>query len=72
MTAVLDHTEHAFESLIVSEMTAPAAGWLAGEPKSYDAASGLYPDDVIGFIAETQPKAWPDYYLPLAHDLKGS
>jgi len=21
---------------------------------------------------KTQPKAWTDYYLPVAHDLKGS
>jgi NitT/TauT family transport system substrate-binding protein len=21
---------------------------------------------------KTQPKAWTDYYLPIAHDLKGS
>jgi type I restriction enzyme R subunit len=57
VTAVLDHTEHAFESLIVKEMTT-AGGWLQGDPKAYDATLALYPEDVLGFIAETQPKAW--------------
>lgn len=57
MTAFLDHTEHAFESLIVKEMTT-AGGWLQGNPKVYDATRALYVEDVFGFISDTQPKAW--------------
>lgn len=52
----LDHSETAFEALIVHELT--DAGWLTGDPAEYNATLGLYPDDVIAFVTETQPKAW--------------
>ena len=62
--AVLDHTESAFERLICREMI--SAGWEGEDPdggpptefKSYDGALGLYGDDAIAFVMETQPKAW--------------
>jgi len=62
--ATIDHTEAAFERLIVREMV--AAGWFGedldkGEPhdrENFDPELGLYTDDLIIFIAETQPKAW--------------
>jgi len=54
--SVLAHDEKAFETLIVAELT--EAGWLEGAPSAYDAHLGVYPDDAVGFVAETQPKAW--------------
>ena len=53
----LDHTESAFETLIVAELTG-SGGWEQGDPKNYDASAGLYPEDVVGFISDTQPKKW--------------
>jgi len=32
-----------------------AGGWLAGDPKNYDRKLALYPEDVIGWIKDTQP-----------------
>ncbi|MGI8946057.1 MAG: type I restriction endonuclease [Thermoleophilaceae bacterium] len=56
MTA-LDHTEAAFETLIVSALTADGR-WVAGDPADYDAQLGLYPADVVEFVGQTQPKNW--------------
>ncbi|MEV4422746.1 type I restriction endonuclease [Patulibacter sp. NPDC049589] len=52
----LDHSESAFEALIVAELA--DAGWRTGDPKDYDAHLGLYADDVVAFVTATQPKAW--------------
>jgi hypothetical protein len=51
----LDHTEAAFETLIVSAMTADGR-WVGGDPKDYDPHLGLYPADAVDFIVATQPK----------------
>ncbi|MFN8133127.1 MAG: type I restriction endonuclease [Solirubrobacteraceae bacterium] len=64
--AVLDHTEAAFERLIVGEMLR-GGGWIGCDPgadgaledaKRYDADLGLFPDDLIEFVKQTQPKSW--------------
>lgn len=57
MTSALPHTEQAFEQLIVAELTG-AGGWIGGDPRGYDAHLGLYPEDVTGFVTETQPAKW--------------
>jgi type I restriction enzyme, R subunit len=57
MPASLPHTERAFEELIVDELTVDDS-WVTGDPRGYDAALGLYPEDVIGFVEETQPSRW--------------
>src|SRR5205807_8104067 len=54
---VVDHTEHAFELEIVADLSA-SGGWVEGDAKNYDAALGLYPDDVVEFIGRTQQKKW--------------
>jgi type I restriction enzyme R subunit len=61
---VLDHTEAAFEKLIVNEML--AAGWLGERPSDraptdhtqYDSRLGLYPTDLVDFVRATQPNKW--------------
>lgn len=50
------HKEVHFESDIVAHLT--SHGWLEGEPAKYDRDLALYPEDVIGWIQDTQPKAW--------------
>jgi type I restriction enzyme, R subunit len=57
MPAAIPHTEQAFEELIVSELTGDG-GWIGGDPKGYDASLGLYPEDAIAFVSETQPAKW--------------
>src|SRR3954468_18058451 len=57
MSSALPHTELAFEQLIVAEMIG-TGGWEGGDPAGYDRELGLYGEDVIAFIADTQPKAW--------------
>ena len=51
------HTEHAFESAIKH-------GLITGDryqtraPDAFDPATALFPDDVIGFIRDSQPARW--------------
>ena len=52
MTAL--HKEMTFEGEIVGHLTA-VGGWLEGHPKTYDRKLALYPEDVIGWIKDTQP-----------------
>ena len=56
MTTSNPHKEIHFESDIVACLT--AHGWLEGDPAKYDRELALYPEDVIGWIQDTQPKAW--------------
>jgi len=57
MAATIPHSERAFEELIVAELTADGS-WIAGDPNGYDAALGLYPEDVVAFVTETQLARW--------------
>ena len=50
------HHECELERHIVEQLT--NAGWLLGQSGAYDAARALYPEDVIGWISESQPQAW--------------
>lgn len=49
-------TEAAFEGNIESYLT--DSGWEAVSPSSYDRHLGLFPEEVIAFVQESQPKAW--------------
>ena len=51
------HTEEAFERLIVEHLTG-VGGYEARSPEAYDAELGLIRADLLGFVEETQPKAW--------------
>jgi type I restriction enzyme R subunit len=55
--AVLDHKESGFEALIVDHLTS-VGGWAQRDAKSYDPHVGLYPDDLVGFVKDTQGKDW--------------
>ncbi|HWS99890.1 MAG TPA: DEAD/DEAH box helicase family protein [Pyrinomonadaceae bacterium] len=50
------HREIRFEGDIVGHLT--AHGWLLGDWKNYDRELALYPEDLIGWLKETQPKEW--------------
>jgi type I restriction enzyme R subunit len=50
------HHECELERHIVEQLA--AAGWLLGESAGYDRARALYPQDVIGWLQDSQPQAW--------------
>jgi type I restriction enzyme R subunit len=50
------HKETPFETELVAHLT--THGWLEGDPARYDRALALYPDDLIGWLQETQPQEW--------------
>ncbi len=50
------HHEIHLESHIVDQLK--HQGWMDGDHKAYDRARALYPEDVIGWIQDTQPQAW--------------
>jgi len=50
------HKEIIFENKIVRHLT--SHGWLEGDPSLYNRELALYPDDLIGFVQDIQPRAW--------------
>ncbi|SCK49200.1 type I restriction enzyme, R subunit [Variovorax sp. HW608] len=50
------HHECELERHIVEQLA--AAGWLVGESGAYDRARALYPEDVTGWLQDSQPQAW--------------
>ncbi len=51
------HTEHAFETAIEAGLTS-SSGYETRSPSAYDEALALFPDDVTGFLKESQPARW--------------
>lgn len=49
-------TEHTFEGNIEAHLL--SHGWVQVSPAGYDRRLGLFPDEVVGFVQATQPKAW--------------
>ena len=51
------HTERDFETAIEAGLVG-AGGYEKREPSDYDEALALFPDDVIGFLKDSQPTRW--------------
>jgi type I restriction enzyme, R subunit len=51
--------ELAFQKEIIAHLT--AHGWLQGVSSDYDRTRALFPEDVIGYVQETQPEAWEKF-----------
>ncbi|MEG2268789.1 MAG: hypothetical protein RSC68_31220, partial [Acinetobacter sp.] len=51
--------ERAFQDHIIAELA--STGWLIGDSAHYDKERALYPEDLIGFIQESQPEGWLKY-----------
>jgi type I restriction enzyme R subunit len=51
------HTEQAFETAIEYHLTS-VGGYGKGERDSFDLNRGLFPQDFLAFIKETQPQEW--------------
>jgi type I restriction enzyme R subunit len=55
--AVMDaHKEIHFEDYIVDYLA--GHGWRVGDAAKYDRSRALYPEDIIGYIEDSQPDAW--------------
>jgi len=50
------HHEIHFEKFIVDHLT--ENGWIEGDPAKYDRKLALYPEDVIGWVQDSQPETW--------------
>jgi type I restriction enzyme, R subunit len=51
--------ERAFQQEIIEHLA--GSGWLLGTSTGYDRERGLYPEDVTGYVKETQPEAWEKF-----------
>lgn len=51
------HIERRFEEAIETSLIA-GGGFEKGDPYTYDAEKGLFPDDVIAYVQASQPKKW--------------
>lgn len=52
-------TEYVFQNDMIRQML--ANGWLLGDPKHYNRELALYPEDLLGFVKDTQGKQWQKY-----------
>ena len=51
----LHHEKH-FEGYVVDQLT--ARGWMRGDTAGYDMDYALYPEDLEGWVRDTQPDKW--------------
>jgi len=51
--------ELVFQNEVIAEMV--ERGWKRGYPEKYDRALALYPEDVLGFVQDTQPEQWQKF-----------
>lgn len=51
------HSEHAFETAIEHGLTS-TGGYQKRSPSTYDETRALFPDDVIGFLKDSQASRW--------------
>jgi len=51
--------ERTFQNDVVTQLR--EQGWLEGSPEGYNRELGLYEEDLLGFVKESQPKQWEKY-----------
>ncbi|TKB07454.1 type I restriction endonuclease subunit R [Desulforhopalus sp. IMCC35007] len=44
------------------------SGWILGKPENYNRDLALYPEDLLGFVKETQDSQWQKYKKIYPHD----
>jgi type I restriction enzyme, R subunit len=48
-----------FQNEVIAQMV--AGGWKRGNPENYDRALALYPEDVVGYVKDTQSEQWQKF-----------
>jgi len=48
-----------FQNDVIDQMV--AHGWKLGAPANYDRERAIYPEDLLGFVQETQPEQWKKF-----------
>lgn len=51
------HTEFAFETAIEDHLVS-SGGYEKGDRDAFDLSRGLFPQEILALIQETQPKEW--------------
>ena len=61
--------EYVFQNEMIQQML--DKGWLLGEPAKYKRELALYPEDVVGYVKDTQPLEWRKYEKLYPNDPEG-
>ena len=64
------HTEHAFETAIEHSLTT-AGGYRTGSRDTFDLDRGVFAQDILAFIKQSQPKEW-EYLESIQKDNAGT
>ncbi len=51
--------EQVFQQDIIDHLV--SNGWTLGESGSYDQKHALHPEDLVGYLSETQPEQWEKF-----------
>ena len=51
--------EYVFQNDIIRQLL--TNGWLLGKPENYNRELALYPEDLLGFVQDTQETQWQQY-----------
>jgi type I restriction enzyme R subunit len=51
--------EHAFQADMLQQLV--ENGWLFGKSENYNRTLALYPEDLLGFVQETQDSQWQKF-----------
>ena len=51
--------EQVFQQDIIDHLV--SNGWKLGESRNYDKKHALYPEDLVGYLSETQPEQWKKF-----------
>ena len=51
--------EFTFQNDMINQLI--TNGWLLGKPENYNRELALYPEDLLGFVKDTQEKQWEKY-----------
>ena len=51
--------EKVFQQDIINHLV--ANGWMLGKSDDYDQKHALYPEDLVGYLSETQPEQWEKF-----------
>ncbi len=52
-------SEFAFQNEMIQQLM--ASGWILGKPEGYNRELALYPEDMLGYVKETQDEQWQKY-----------